>query len=107
MQKHRLTVARASFDLVDLRIDVAIGDEEVEPGVVVHIEEGSAPADVGITGLTDTGGPAHVIETFRAHVAIERIGLVLEMGDEETEMATVVVVAPVDAHIAELHAFPA
>jgi len=86
--------------LVDLRIDVAIGDEEIEPGIVIHIEEGSAPADVGIAGLTDTGGPAHVVEAFGAQVAIERIGLVLEVGDEEAEAAAVVIVTPINAHVA-------
>ncbi len=84
MEEHGLFVAGADVDRVDLGIDVAVCYEEVEPGVVVHIEEGGAPANVRIAGLADAGGPAYVVKTFRAHVAIEGVGLLLEVRDEKT-----------------------
>src|SRR5450759_1152690 len=75
MQQKRLAIAGAGFQSVDLRIDVAVGDENVEPGVVVHVEKGGAPGDVGIAGLANAGSPTNVVETLRTHVAIERVGL--------------------------------
>src|SRR5229473_176504 len=107
MEQQRLAIAGTGLQRVDLRIDVAVGDENVEPGVVVHVEESGAPAHVGIAGLADAGSPTDVVETLRTHVAIEGVGLLFEVGDEEAEAAAMVVIAPVDAHVAELHAFAA
>ncbi len=86
---------------------MAVGDENVEPGVIVHVEKSGAPADVGIAGLTYSGCPTDIVETLRTHVAIEGVGLLLEVRDEEAEAAAVVVITPIDAHVAELHAFAA
>src|ERR1700676_1491326 len=104
MQQERLAKAGARLQSVDLRIDVAVGDEKIEPGVIVHVEESRAPAYVGIAGLADAGSPTDVVETLRAHIAIERVGLLLEVRDEKAEAAAVVVIAPIDAHVAEFQA---
>jgi len=94
----------AGFQSVDLRIDVAVGDEDVEPGVVIHVEKSGAPADVGVAGLAHAGSPTDVVETLRTHIAIERVGLLLEVGNKEAETPAVVVIAPVDSHVAEFQA---
>src|SRR6266581_4930631 len=107
MKGERLTKAGAGFQSVDLRVNVAVGDENVEPGVIVHVEKSGAPADVGIAGLTYSRCPTDIVETLRTGVAIEGIGLLLEVRDEEAEAAAVVVITPIDAHVAELHAFAA
>src|SRR6266446_5385747 len=107
MQKQRLAIARAGVQRVDLRVDVAVGDEKIEPGVIVHIKEPSTPANVRIAGLADAGSPAHVVESLLAHIAIERVGLLLKMGNEEAQAAAVVIIAPVPSHVAELHPFAA
>src|SRR5882762_11253841 len=107
MQQQRLAKARPRLQSVDLRIDVAIGDENVQPGVVVHVKESRAPSNVRIAGLADAGSPTHVVESLRAHVAIQRIGLLLKVRDEEAKTAAMVVIAPIDSHVAQLHAFAA
>src|SRR5882672_1866062 len=86
---------------------MAASDQEIEPAGVGHIEKAGAPADVGITGAADAGGPAYVLEAVCAHVAPEGFGLFLESGDEEAEAAGVVVIGEVDAHVAELRAVAA
>src|SRR6266478_4121936 len=107
MQQQRLAKGRPRLQSVDLRIDVAIGDESVGPCVVVHVEKSGAPADVRIAGLTDAGSPTDIVESLRAHVAIQRIGLLLKVRDEEAKTAAMVVIAPIDSHVAQLHAFAA
>src|SRR5262245_9749446 len=105
MKEQRLFEARTGIERVDLRIDVAIGDENVEPGIVVHVETCCAPTDVRIAWLTDTRRPTNIVKAFLAPVAIERIGLLLKVGYEEAEPSAVVEVAPVHAHVAQFHAF--
>src|SRR3989440_2356885 len=107
MQQQRFSKARTSLQGVDLWIDVAVSDENIEPGVIVHIKKAGAPAYKRVAGLSDAGSPAHVVESLLAHIAIERVGLLLKMRDEETEAAAVVVIAPVYSHVAELHSFAA
>src|SRR4030095_2135877 len=51
VKKNRFLIAGASIDGIDLRINVPVGDQKIQPGVIVHIEKGRAPADVGIAGL--------------------------------------------------------
>src|SRR6266566_276350 len=107
MHEQRLAKARTGFQSVNLRINVAVGDQNVEPGVVIHVKEGRAPTDVGIAGLADAGGPTDIVKTLRTRVAIERVGLLFKVGRKEAQAAAVVVVAPINAHVAKLHAFAA
>src|SRR5450759_2129939 len=107
MQQKRLAIAGTGFQSVDLRIDVTVGDEKIEPSVIVHIEKSGSPADVRIARLANSGSPAHVIEFLGAHVAVEGIGLLFEVRKEKAEAAAVVVVTPIDPHISEFHAFTA
>src|SRR5437868_15506273 len=39
MEEQRLLEAGTGVQRIDLRIDMAIGDENVEPGIVVHVKE--------------------------------------------------------------------
>src|SRR5215469_15126713 len=107
MKEQRFLEAGAGVNRVDLRIDVAIGDENIEPSIIVHIKERGSPSDVRIAGLAYTGGPTDVVEAFLAPVTIERIRLLLEMSDEKAQAAAVVIVPPINAHVAEFHALAA
>src|SRR6266481_3092382 len=107
MQQERLAKTGTAFQSVYLGINVAIGDEKIEPCVIVHVKKASAPADVWIAGLADAGSPTDVVETLRPPVAIERVRLLFEVRYEEAEAAGVVVVSPIDTHVAQFHALPA
>src|SRR5437016_10232877 len=107
MQQQRFSKARTSLQGVDLWIDVAVSDENVEPGVIVHIKKAGAPAYIRVAGLSDAGSPAHVVESLLTHIVIERVGLLLKMGDKEAQEAAVVIIAPVHSHVAKLHPFAA
>src|SRR5205814_8668489 len=98
---------RTSLQSVYLRIDVAVSDENIEPGVIVHIKKAGAPAYIRVAGLSDAGSPAHIVESLLTHIVIERVGLLLKMGDKEAQAAAVVIIAPVHSHVAKLHPFAA
>src|SRR5215510_3780856 len=84
MEEERLTIPRTCLQCVNLGIHVAIGNEKVQPGIVIHIKEGGAPANVRIAGLPHPGGPTHVVEPLGAQVAIQRIGLLFKVSDKKT-----------------------
>src|SRR5262249_48885174 len=107
MKEERFLETRTGVKRIDLRIDMAVGNKNVEPSVVVHVEERRSPADVWIAWLADTGGPTDVVEAFLAPVVIERVGLLLKVRNEKAETPAVVVVAPIHAHVAKLHALAA
>ena len=65
-------IGDAGLGVFDLRVDVAVDEDEVLPAGVVEIDEGVAPADVGDAGLGDAGLMRDVGEVEVAVVAIER-----------------------------------
>ena len=69
-QQHRLPVGRSSGNRIDLGIDVAVGDEQIEPAVIIHIKEGGAPADERISWLHQLGADADIGEIVFAQVVI-------------------------------------
>src|SRR5258708_30584925 len=94
----RLGIADPLLHALDGVFDVAIGDENIGPAVVVVIEEETAKTE------RDQGGAAHfglrrfVDEQAVALVVIERDHLVGEVADDDAEAAAAVVVGGVDAH---------
>src|SRR3982075_2283667 len=82
---------------------MAIGYQEIQPAVVIHVKKSSAPSNVGIARLADAGGPAHVVETLFSQIAIQRVGLFCEMGDKVAEASAMVVIAEIYAHGAHFH----
>src|SRR5262249_50974449 len=85
MKEEGLTISRTGLQRVDLWIHVTIGNKKVQPGIVIHIEESGAPANVRIAGLAHCRGPTHIIEPLGAQVAIERIRLLFKVGNEEAQ----------------------
>ena len=63
---------------VDLRIDVAVDHEEIEPAIVVVVEEGCTPAKKGYGRFGDTLLIGGVGEVAFAIVAVKRVVVVRE-----------------------------
>ena len=76
----------------------SVGHHQVEPSVVVVVEEARAEAGQAEARLAEPAAGGGVEELALAVVAIERVGLAVELGDEEILVAVAVVVAVVDAH---------
>ena len=93
VEELRFAVGDAGLGVVDLRIDVAVDEDEVLPAGVVEVDEGVAPADVGNAGVGDAGLMRDVGEVEVAVVAIEGGVLVAEVGDGDADPAVVEVVA--------------
>src|SRR3990172_688158 len=89
--------------LLELRIDMAVGDEQVEDSVVAHVEEGSPPAEARERRKGETRGCGHVLERETAVVSKEGVVVPLEVGDVEVEVAVGVVVGGGRAHAGLLH----
>src|SRR5229473_1171248 len=107
MEQKRFAVARAGFHAIHLGKDVSIGDEDIGPGVVVHVKEAGAPAHQAVILLSHTRSPAHVLETLRSEIFVKTVGLLGKMRDEEAEPSAVVEIGEIHAHVAEFHAFAA
>ena len=93
-----LPVAQAGGQLFELGVEVAIGDEDVEPAVVVAVEEGGAEAEERPHDAVEPGAGGGVGEEPAAVVAVEGVDVLREIGHEEVEVAVVVVVAAVHTH---------
>ena len=72
----RLGVADALLHALDLIFDVAVGDEDVGPAVVVVVEEEAAEAERDQRGAADFGAWSFVDEQTVAFVVVERKHLV-------------------------------
>src|SRR6266576_519883 len=65
-QRHRLPISRAVMDDgVHLGINMAAGDEHVQPSIVIKIHKACAPFHKGINSLTHFGAPTQVHESLR------------------------------------------
>ena len=90
--------------LVDLGVDVAVGDEEVFPAVVVIVEEAVGKADEGDGWAGDAGAVTDIGEGAGAIVFEDDFVVVGEGGGDDVEVAVVLVVADGEAHIGDLAA---
>src|SRR5205814_1172656 len=85
------------FGLVCLRIDVAVGNEQFLPSVIIKINEARAPFQLVVTGSAQSGLICDVFEAAPA-VVIERAVVLGKIGDQQVEPAIVVVIPHGDAH---------
>jgi len=90
--------------LLELRIDVAVRDEQVEDSVVADVEERRTPAEARERRQREAGGCGHVLEGEIAVVPEESVVVPLEIRDVEVEVAVGVVVGRRRAHARLLHA---
>ena len=77
-RRFRKSRARWRYDVfhskpVHERVDVAVGHEQVEPAVVVVVEEVGAPAQEGDADVADPRGEGHVGEEAVAVVVVEDV----------------------------------
>src|SRR5579871_983813 len=100
----RLRVAHALLYTFAFVFDVAVGDEDVGPAVVVVVEEeaGEAESDQGVA--SDFGLRSLVDEQAVALVVVEGDHLVGEVADQNARMTAAVVVGGVGAHAGAGHA---
>ena len=98
-EQHPLPVGGVPVELVGDRVDVAVGDDEVEPAVVVVIGEGGPPAEERDARTGDARRIADVREEALAVVVVEDVVVVGEVRDVEVVAPVVVVVADGHAHV--------
>src|SRR5260370_12081262 len=84
--------------LLDLRIDVAVGNKQIKPAIVVKVEKASAETEDVVGGYGDTNLIADFLETAFAVVMPDVIGRLLEIGDVKVRPPVVFVVATRHAH---------
>ena len=100
----RLGIAHALLHALDFVFDVAVGDKNVGPAVVVVVEEETAKTQRDQGGAADFRPRRFIHEQPVALVVIERKHLVGEVGDDDAGMAGAVVVGGVHAHAGAGHA---
>src|ERR1700757_3878010 len=79
-------------------VRVAIGEEKIEIAVVVIIEELEAPPAHQASRGADAGGQGLIVEGLVVIVLIERIHLVVDVGDEQVHPAVLIDIGGIEAH---------
>src|SRR6185437_4750536 len=97
-QERALGESSAPVMLIDFGVDMAVDFEEVEPAVVVVVEEAITPAYEGDGGLRDSGLVADVGEAGVTIIVVENLVVVSEIGDIEADEAVVLIIPGGNAH---------
>src|SRR6185312_8202092 len=92
-----LRVSRLGFQLLDLRINVPVTQQDVGPAVVIHIEETAAPAQV-LGVQAESRGKSCVFEIRIPTVTVKRRSIAGEIGFDDVEVSVEVVVGGRNAH---------
>ena len=92
-----LLVGRFRLQLVHLGIDVAVGEEDVEPAVVVEVDEPGAPAEPSRVEA-EAAGERPVLAEAVTEVGVQRRRVAGEVRLDDVEGAVAIVVADADAH---------
>src|ERR1700674_5533161 len=88
--------------MISLRVGVAVGNEQIDPTVVVVIEKLSSPAYIRKAYRGHSGIVGNIGERIASNVAVKDIVFIVEVGNEYIEPAVVIIVAHSDAHAALL-----
>ena len=75
-----------------------IGDEDVEQTIVVEVGEVRAPSKVGKGDFSHARSHSRVDEEHLAEVLVQRVGVSREVGNEDIQVAVVVVVPSGHSH---------
>src|SRR4029079_12770773 len=92
-----LLVAGFGLELPHFGVDVAVDEEEIEPSVVIEIDERGAPAEPARVHA-DARGKRAVVAQAAAAVLVERRRVAGEVRLEDVHRAVAIVVADGDAH---------
>src|ERR1700676_823154 len=103
-QVRRLRVADALLYALDLIFDVAVGDEDVLPAVVIVVEEETAEAERYERRTTDFRARSFIHEQAVAFVVVEREHLVCKICNDEAGAAGTVIIHSINAHAGAGHA---
>src|SRR5215469_9672423 len=93
---------RARGQLINLRVNLSVDRDQVEPAVIVEIDEGHTPFHPGERSHRDSGVVGDVAEIVAALVEVKDVVFVSEVGDIERFESGVVVIAKGNAHRALL-----
>src|SRR5262249_46444563 len=105
VEENRLAVPGTGLQRVNLRIDMAVSDKEVQPGIVIHIKESRSPSNIRIAGPALSRGPTHIIEAPGAQIAVKRIGLLFKVSDKKAQAPTMIIIAKIHSHVSQFQAF--
>ncbi len=94
----RLGVADALLHRFDLVFDVAVGDEDILPAVVIVVEEKAAEAERQQRRAADFRARSFIHKKAVAFVVVEREHLVCKICNHQAGAARPVVIHGVDAH---------
>ena len=92
-----LLVADFGADLPDLRVDVAVGEEDVEPAVVVEVGKARTPSEPARVE-PETRLEGLVFTTPLPGIGVERRGVAGEVGLHDVQPPVAIEVADADAH---------
>src|SRR5438067_10404896 len=84
--------------MINLRIDVAIGDENVRPSVIVEIYKLRAEAEERNAYRSKTPRPGHIGEFAAVVVMVEIIGIIGKVRLDNVRPAIVIVICRIDTH---------
>ena len=86
---------QALFDAV---VWMTVRQKQIQVAIVVVIKKLHSPAAQQPCGDADTGLHGHVIETLIVAIAINRIHLLVHIGDEQVHPAVPIIIGRVHAH---------
>src|SRR5438552_16280014 len=84
--------------LFNLIVGMSIGQEEIHIAVIVIIEKLDTPTTHQPRDLANAVGDRHVVEAAILVVVVERIHLLVYVGDEKIYPTVLIIVGSVDAH---------
>src|SRR6185437_12978269 len=97
-QKRLAVVDGIGINLLNEIVGMAVGNHEIKIAVVVVVEELEPPAAHEFAGGGNSGFTSDVVERLIMFVAVERVELMIEVGDEHVHEAILVEISGVDSH---------
>src|SRR5215831_3516062 len=100
----RLGIAHALLNLFDLVFDVTVGDENVQPAIIVVIEKEASESESHQCCPADFGSRGFVYKQTVTLIVIEREHLVGKVRDDDAGMSGAVIVGGINSHSCASHA---
>ncbi len=94
----RLGVAHALLHSLNLILDVAVGDENILPAIIVVIEKETSKSQRNQAGTPHLRLRGFIDEKSVAFVVIQRDHLIGEVTDQQAGMAAAIVIGRIDTH---------
>ena len=78
---------------------MAVHHEQIEPAIVIEVEECVAPANIGRRARSNSGSEGNIREIHLANVPDRARIFIAEMGDRDGRASGVLIIAERDAHV--------